>query len=341
MALAAAAGVTILLSTFNGARYLAEQVKSLQRQTFTDWNLLVRDDGSSDGTADLLETLGAAEPRMTIVRDGRGNLGPEQSFGALMKVALQGGAEYFAFSDQDDVWQPDKLEQELQVLRGREAALDPGVPLLVHSDLAVVDEDLRLIHPSFLGSQRLRAGAAPLPQLLTQNFVTGCSIVANHPLVRAALPLEDAVMHDWWLALCAAALGEILYCPRATVLYRQHGQNAAGSRWWGRAVLDAVLHPILWWRRSSAVLSATVAQACALARRIEREAPGGGSSAGALAVVRDFCCAFSSGSGGIDRLRTVWRHGVRPRSTLGYPLFFYVRVMLWPAEGRPSCGVDG
>jgi Predicted glycosyltransferases len=331
--------VVILLSSYNGARFITEQVESIRRQTLVSWTLLARDDGSSDGTARILESLAGAEPRITLLRDGRGNLGPAHSFGVLMEAALETGAGYVAFADQDDVWQPDKLEHQLETLRARETALGSAVPLLVHSDLSVVDEELRLLHRSFLGSQRLGPDrGAPLPTLLTQNFVTGCTTLINRALLRAALPLPQVVMHDWWLGLCAAAMGEILRCPRATVLYRQHGANAAGSRWWMLASLDAALHPVRWWRRSRAAFSATVIQACALAGRLERESRAEPPAPGSLATVRAYCRAFANGTGALERLRTVRRYGVRPRSALGYPLLYYARVVLWPADGAGPRG---
>jgi rhamnosyltransferase len=326
--------VVIVMSSYNGARFIAEQIESIRRQTLADWTLLVRDDGSSDETPQILDSLAAAEPRILLLQDGCGNLGPAESFGVLMAAALNAGAGYVAFADQDDVWHPDKLERELETLRAREAPAGSAVPLLVHSDLSVVDEELRFIHASFLAFQGLgQDPRTPLQRLLTQNYVTGCTVVVNRALLRAALPLPDVVMmHDWWLALCAAALGEMVYYPRATVLYRQHGRNAAGSRWWMEAGLGAALRPVRWWRSSLAAFSATVAQACALARRVEREARGVPPSAGPSAAVREYCGAFSSDTGALQRLRTVRRHGVGPRSVLGYPIFFYARVVLWPGR---------
>jgi glycosyltransferase involved in cell wall biosynthesis len=330
-------GLVILLSSYNGARFITDQIESIRRQTLGSWTLLVRDDGSSDETVDMVEALAAADPRIVLLRDGRGNLGPPQSFGVLMEAALEAGAGYVAFADQDDIWHADKLEHQLEALRTREAAVGSTVPLLVHSDLSVVDEDLRLIHPSFLAFQGLgHDPEAPLQMLLAQNFVTGCTAVINRALLRAALPLPDVPMHDWWLALCAAALGEIRCCPRATVLYRQHDRNAAGGRGRMRSSLDAALHPVRWWGESQGAFSATVAQACALGRRVERESRPKSPDAGSLTSLREYCRAFSTGTGVIERLRIVWRQGVRPRSSLGYPLFFYARVALWPGRSVPS-----
>jgi glycosyltransferase involved in cell wall biosynthesis len=329
--------LAILLSSYNGARFIAEQIESIRRQTWREWTLRVRDDGSSDETVRIVEALARVDSRIVLHRDHRGNLGPAQSFGVLMQAALDLGAEYVAFADQDDVWQADKVESQLNLIRARESALGANAPLLVHSDLAVVDEKLRPIHPSFLALQGLgRDRDMPLRLLLTQNFVAGCTTLINRALLRVALPLPEVVMHDWWLALCAAALGEIRRSPRATVLYRQHGANTAGSRWWLLASFDAALHPIRWWRSSFAAFAAAVIQACHLARRVERESPGAGS----LAAVREYCRAFAAGGTAMGRLRAVRRHRVQPLSVLGYPLFYYARVLLWPGSGPGPSPVD-
>jgi glycosyltransferase involved in cell wall biosynthesis len=289
----------------------------------------VRDDGSTDGTVGLLEAAAAQDPRIVLVHDGRGNLGPARSFGVLMETALAAGAAHVGFADQDDVWEPGKLEEELGLLRDREAELGHQVPLLVHSDLSVVDEDLRLIHPSFFAHQRVGPGDHILARLLVQNFVAGCTMVINRSLLRASLPLPDVIMHDWWVALCAAALGEVRRDPRPTVKYRQHGGNAAGSRSWLRTAVGGAAHPVRWWRASRATFAATVAQACALAVRLEREGSADATSR-APALVREYCDAFSRGTHVLSRIRTVRRHRVEPRSVLGAPIFHYARVALWP-----------
>jgi len=318
--------LAILLSSFNGARFIAEQIESIRRQTRTNWTLVVRDDGSSDATVPIVERLASVDPRIVLHRDQRGNLGPAQSFGVLMQVALELGAQYVAFADQDDVWRPDKLEIQLDSIRAGERALGTAAPLLVYSDLAVVDEELRLIHPSFLAFQGLGQGRdLPLRLLLMQNFVAGCATVINRALLLVALPLPDVVMHDWWVALCAAALGEIRCIPCATVLYRQHGANTAGGRWWVLASLDAARHPIRWWQRSRAAFGAAVIQAGHLARRVERQSP----AASSLTTVREYCRAFAPGTSALGRLRAVRRYRVEPRSFLGYPVFYYARVLLW------------
>lgn len=329
--------VIIVLSSFNGARFLGEQIDSIRRQSYPSWTLLVRDDGSSDGSMAVAERFARLDPRIQPLQDGRGNLGPAASFGALLERAGEIGAPYIALADQDDVWQPTKLARELALLRQREAQVGRTTPLLVHSDLTVVAEDLRVIHDSFLQYQRLgHAANSPASILLVQNTVTGCTAVLNRALLQAALPLSRVVMHDWWLALCAAVLGEICLLPEATVLYRQHAGNAIGSPGWreaGRRVLRA---PVRWWRQSNERFAAAVYQARELWNRVEPTAAGPLPAGRALVALQEFSLAFSGGAGPLGRLRTVRRHAIRPSALLRYPVFFYLRVLLWRGSSAAS-----
>jgi hypothetical protein len=225
--------IAILLATYNGSPWLPELLASVTIQQGVDWQLLIRDDGSSDGTQDIFRTAAARDSRLHIVQDSAGRLGACGSFGMLMQHALATGARYFAFADQDDVWLPHKLATQIAALKEREDTLGSGMPLLVHSDLTVVDAQLRTLHSSHTQRAGLyRDCPAPLAlrTLLGHNFVTGCATLFNRPLLEAASPLpEAAAMHDWWLACCAAALGRIHYIEEPLVLYRQHGANAIGA----------------------------------------------------------------------------------------------------------------
>jgi rhamnosyltransferase len=321
--------LVILLSSYNGGKFIAEQIDSIRGQTFTGWKLLVRDDGSSDDTVEVLESLAALDDRITLLRDSRGNLGPAASFGVLLEQVRDTGVAYVALADQDDIWRAPKLSRQLDLLRQHERKLGESVPLLIHSDLTVVGEDLSLVHPSFLAFQGLRHETeAPLGALLVQNFVTGCTAVINRALLQAAVPLPNVIMHDWWLALCAAALGQVLYLPEATVLYRQHERNAQGSQGRRAALVSALRRPVSWWLKSGVLLERAVGQARELAQRVERQTGETGHSYPSLAVLRDFCSAFARGTA-ITRLRVVYRHRIRPRTLLPYPLPFYARVLLW------------
>lgn len=219
----------MLLSTYNGAAFLPRQWESLCEQTFTDWTLLVRDDGSTDGTLDLIRSFAARDSRVRLVPPDGERMGPAQSFGRLLVLANE--SPYIALCDQDDVWLPHKLEGSLARIQQKEAEFGTHTPCLIHTDLTLVDADLHLLATSakrHLGFDH--SGHTTFAQLLAQNVVTGCTVLCNRSLLQAALPLPAAVlMHDWWLALIAAARGQIIYWDEATVLYRQHGRNASGS----------------------------------------------------------------------------------------------------------------
>ena len=147
-----------------------------------------------------------------------------------------------------------------------EARRGPSVPVLVHTDLRLVDKTLAVLKPSFAAYQRIRPGVAePLANLLLQNFVTGCTVAANRSLVRMACPLpREAIMHDWWLALCAAAAGEIAYLRTPTVSYRQHSANVVGARGFWRAIRHHLCAGI-----ETRPLLDDAAQAAALRERLE------------------------------------------------------------------------
>jgi rhamnosyltransferase len=324
--------LVILLSSYNGGKFIAEQISSIRRQTYTGWTLLVRDDGSSDETIAIVESLAALDGRISLLLDTQDNLGPAASYGVLLEHARESGARYVALADQDDVWLPTKLAHELELLQDQEAVAGSATPLLIHSDLAVVQEDLTLVHRSFLAFQGLRhQSQSPLGTLLIQNFVTGSTVVLNRALLEVAVPLPQVIMHDWWLALCAAALGRLLYLPEATVLYRQHGSNAQGSRGRWAGVIDAMRRPAAWWVDSATMLDRAVDQARELAHRIERR---GREVSPAGTMLRDFCSAFAPRGSALKRVRAVYRHRIQPRSLLPYPVPFYARVLLWGGDLR-------
>ena len=225
--------VDILLATYNGGRFLAEQLQSLERQTFRSWRLIARDDGSTDATRALLADFQARHPAaVRLIEDSGARLGAAGNYARLLQAMT---ADFGLFCDQDDVWQPDKIESLLTMALAHER---PGVPLLVHSDLAVVDQDLRLVAPSFWRYQFIRPERCQWSRLAVQNVVTGCACLFNDALRRAALPIPpEAIMHDWWLALVAATVGDIRWTDAVTVQYRQHDGNDTGAKAWGPVYL--------------------------------------------------------------------------------------------------------
>jgi hypothetical protein len=225
------ATVDVLLGTYNGGAYLAEQLASLERQTFRGWRLIARDDGSSDDTRAILGAFRARHgASVQLIEDADARLGPVRNYGRLLERSK---AEFGMFCDQDDVWRPGKIATLLALARAQE---ERDEPLLVHSDLAIVDRELRPIAPSLWRYQYIRPERCQWPQLLVHNVVTGCAALFNAPLRQAALPISgDAVMHDWWLALVAAMTCRIRWTDEPTGEYRQHGRNDTGAKRWSAA----------------------------------------------------------------------------------------------------------
>ncbi len=228
--------VDVLMSTYNGADFLPAQLDSILAQTGARLRLLVRDDGSQDHTCALLQQYAKRHPHtIELLADGQ-HLGTSASFGRLLVAA---SAPYVMFSDQDDVWLPGKVELLLSRMRRAEAEHGPDCPLLVHSDLCVVDRNGRLLGGSFWKYQNIDPiGGSSLNRLLVQNVATGCAMMMNRSLAQLASPVPpQAIVHDWWLALVAAALGRIICITAPTVLYRQHGGNQIGAVRWDAAHL--------------------------------------------------------------------------------------------------------
>lgn len=221
--------IAILLATYNGAAHLDELMRSLLSQTYTDFVIMVRDDCSTDRTPEILARWSAAEPRrVVVVEDDRGNLRSRANFSRLMELC---DTPYFAFCDQDDVWLPNKLEVSVRQIKQLEARLGDATPILVHSDLKLVDGELHEISDSFFRYSNVVPGHSErLDRMIINNVVQGCASAGNRALLELARPVpEGAPYHDWWVALVAASCGVLHTIGEPTMLWRQHGRNQVGA----------------------------------------------------------------------------------------------------------------
>lgn len=211
--------VQILMSTYNGASYLRTQLDSILNQTYTNFGILVRDDGSTDGTLAILRAYSEEYSNVSYYQ-GK-NIGVIQSFLELLRSS-DDDAAYYGFADQDDEWMPEKIERAIEKMQAR----DSNRPLLYCSDTYLADSELAVI------GKDEKCARPSLGNALVQNVCTGCTAVMNHSLrdiINGTQP-KNIVMHDWWFYISAALFGEVCYDNEAYIKYRQHGNNQFGAK---------------------------------------------------------------------------------------------------------------
>ena len=210
--------VLVLLSTYNGEKYLCEQIDSLLNQKDVEIGILVRDDGSSDDTINILEDY---KKRGVLQWYSNGHKNVQKSFLDLCKHAYQ--ADYYAFCDQDDVWDDDKLIIAVKALEKR----TKNIPLLYYCGQRLVDENLNL-----LSIHRVSNSRSPHTNFLISN-VAGCTMVFNRILLEIVKMSEPnfILMHDSWIfKVCLALGGDYVVDSEPHISYRQHGNNTVGLK---------------------------------------------------------------------------------------------------------------
>ena len=217
--------IIIILSTYNGEIYLKEQLDSLFNQSYKNIEIYVRDDCSKDKTLDVLKLY----PIKLI--NSTNNLGAKNGFSELLSIALNvSDGDYFMFCDQDDVWDSYKVEKTLDKMLETEFC-NPNLPVLIHTDLEVVDKNLNSISQSMWIYEDIRPEYNSFSRLIMQNTITGCTVMINKELAYKSMPVaKNAVMHDWWIGLVASYFGKIEYLKESTIKYRQHDNNTIGAK---------------------------------------------------------------------------------------------------------------
>ena len=216
--------IDILLATYNGEKYVKEQIESILNQNYKNIRLIISDDCSKDGTRKILKQYENNE-RVEIHLQEK-NLGYIRNFEYLLKQVKN---DLYMLSDQDDVWLPEKVEKTLNVLKQNDADM-------VFGDLEVVDENLNTVYPSFndfmLLNRKIKKEINSYKLNYLYNCVTGCTLLSKKKFIKDILPVpykSKYVAHDHWMALMVSLKGKMVYMPEKYIKYRQHGNNQIGT----------------------------------------------------------------------------------------------------------------
>ena len=217
--------VDILLATYNGEKYIKEQLDSILKQTHENIKIIISDDCSNDTTVNILKEYEKKDERIELYIQEK-NLGVVKNIEFLLGKVK---APYYMLADQDDYWMPEKTEESLKKLKEKKADL-------VFGDLEVVDKDLNIIYPSFnnymLLSRKIKKYISNYKVNYLYNCVTGCTILEKKETINYVLPLPTTskyLIHDYWIGLMVALNGKLAYMPETYIKYRQHGNNQVGT----------------------------------------------------------------------------------------------------------------
>lgn len=223
--------IEVVMPTYNGFSFVENQIKSIYNQTIRPIRIIVRDDDSTDGTKELLLHLKSVYKSWLHILPSSHNVGCTSSINILLAVTT---APYIALSDQDDIWLENKLELSIIEMKRLESCYSKIRPILIHSDLKLVDAELNDLNINYTGKQLLDPNKISSSQISLTNIVTGCTILMNRSLLLRALPIpSEAIVHDWWIALVASCFGNISFLRSSPILYRQHSSNQIGAKGFG------------------------------------------------------------------------------------------------------------
>ena len=216
--------IDILLATYNGSKYLHEQLDSILNQSYGNINVIIRDDGSSDNTVMIIKEYEQKDSRVRLLNDNLGNLGFVRNFEELMKNST---SEYLMFSDQDDIWYNNKVETSYTRIKAIEETNGKSCPILVHTNSKIMNYE-KQTKSLFISDY---AKNSSFENSLFNFFVQGSTMLINESLKREALPFSKEVyLHDRYLHLIAEFIGIRAYIDTPTMDYRQHSNNEIGSR---------------------------------------------------------------------------------------------------------------
>lgn len=214
--------IDILLATHNGEKYLVEQLDSICNQTYIDFKVIISDDGSSDGTVEIINKYVQMDKRFHLI-ENKHNIGYIKNFEKLLKIS---DSDYFMFCDQDDIWNLDKVELSYNAIK--DSKVD-----LVFTDLEVTNEKSDTLFSSFNEYNKINAKKGlDLDKLLVKNYASGCTIIGSARLARKVIPFialdVEAYVYDWYVLILSTYFNGANYIDKTTIKYRQHDNNSIG-----------------------------------------------------------------------------------------------------------------
>lgn len=220
--------IAILMATYNSDKYLTDQIESIINQTNKEWTLYIRDDGSTDSTRDIIQKYAEIYENINVILDNKGNLGCRDNFFSMLNTVH---SEYYMFSDADDVWLPQKIQVCIDEIKVAEDAHGRNTPILVHSDMVVVDSELKVMSKSMWSAAHFNPDAIKTFEYVGIHcFVGGATCLFNNAAKECSYPLSSEVyLHDLWIALNVIRKGIIISIHKQLLLYRQHSNNTAGA----------------------------------------------------------------------------------------------------------------
>jgi hypothetical protein len=234
--------IEILLATYNGERFLPEQIESITSQSFTDYHILASDDNSSDCTFEILRSYESVlGEKIKVVQSNTHSA--KENFYNLLDMADD---KYIALCDQDDFWESDRLKKSLEAIQRLEKKYGKETPILVHSDLEIVDGNLNSQNKKMSEltgiSEAIKYAKKESKYLYTisteksfsrylvENNITGNTVIINKALLDIYKRPKVSFMHDWWLGLIAFTFGKVGFLNECLVKYRQHESNELGAK---------------------------------------------------------------------------------------------------------------
>ena len=213
--------IDILMATYNGQKYLVEQLDSIINQTYHNWNLLIRDDNSTDKTLEIIQNYHKKDKRIKILKDNKGNLGIVRNFEELLKSSE---SEFIMFSDQDDIWVENKLDMYLKMI---EKIKNKG--FMIHSDAILFDKNKsNILKDTFISKKAINRG---LENVFFNYFVQGATILISKEIKNFILPFpKEVYLHDRYIHLISELFFERIFVNKALIYYRQHGDNQIGAK---------------------------------------------------------------------------------------------------------------